>query len=117
MGRQEKAARAAGRGADTLAGLGLDLVHHGVSVSARSTMAPPRNTAFSWMRSLQGGRLGIAQARVVVIDVAQDQQVTLEMEGESEMLIEPGLKNLPARNALDLLGMEAGVVGILGQEF
>jgi hypothetical protein len=53
----------------------------------------------------------------MVINVAQDQQVALEVESKSEMLVEPGLENIPTWDALYLFRLEARVVGILRQEF
>ena len=51
-----------------------------------------------------------------MIDVSQDQHVAVDVEGEPEVLVEAGLENLPARDAVDLLRLEAGVAVILRQE-
>lgn len=40
----------------------------------------------------------------------------MNLESEPEVLVEAGLKNLPARDAFDLLGLKAGVTVIFRQE-
>jgi hypothetical protein len=47
----------------------------------------------------------------VIVDVAQNESVTLELEGEADSLVEASLEYLSVAQPLDLLGLEAGIRG------
>lgn len=61
--------------------------------------------------------LAIAQTHVVVVYVAEDDEVALHLEGESDLLVEAGLEDLALGKTLDFLGVKARVARILCQEF
>jgi len=52
----------------------------------------------------------------VVVDVPENQQPTLKLEGEAKMQVEASFVDLAASDALHPLDLQARVVRILGQE-
>jgi hypothetical protein len=48
--------------------------------------------------------------------IPQDENISLNLESETNALVQAGLENLAVSEALDFLGLEARMTGILRQE-
>ena len=53
----------------------------------------------------------------MLVDVPKNENVLLNLEGETDLLVEAGFEDLTISQALDLLGLQARMAGILCKEF